>query len=428
MSFYFSCAWVFCLDLFAGFNPADTQPMGFCGVKQNTVRVDRLVFFALLISVPVSVPVLALPEQQGCGELCNFNIGNHTVASGGTMKNLNFRAVMLSGIAAASTLFATTAFAQEYQWTFQTSAQAGDNFFPIEEEWAERVGAMSAGRIEITIVPVGTVVAHNETLDAVGAGILQGHITDPSYFSGKDPAFAMLGNLVGAWSEPQQMFNYMNYGGGKELFNELVNPYGLQFLGASATGVEAFLSTTPIYGVDDLAGIKMRAPEGMVQEVFAAAGASPVNLPGSEVYTSLEKGVIDAADYTVFSTNHAQGMHEFANYPLYPGFHSMPVIEVSLNKEIYDELPDDLKAILDVSVRDFAQDMVARLDAENAIAVAEATADPDITIINWSAEERARFRGIAKTQWANWADRSEMAGKAYESVTAYLIVAGLLTE
>jgi hypothetical protein len=83
---------------------------------------------------------------------------------------------------------------------------------------------------------------------------------------------------------------------------------------------------------------------------------------------------------------------------------------------------------LDVSVRDFAQDMVARLDAENAIAVAEATADPDITIINWSAEERARFRGIAKTQWANWADRSEMAGKAYESVTAYLIVAGLLTE
>jgi hypothetical protein len=65
MSFYFSCAWVICLDLFAGFNPADTQPMGFCGVKQNTVRVDRLDFFALLISIPVSVPVLALPEQQG---------------------------------------------------------------------------------------------------------------------------------------------------------------------------------------------------------------------------------------------------------------------------------------------------------------------------------------------------------------------------
>jgi TRAP-type mannitol/chloroaromatic compound transport system substrate-binding protein len=334
----------------------------------------------------------------------------------------------LSGIVAVSTLSASTALAQDYQWTFQTSAQAGDNFFPIQEAWAERVGELSDGQIEITVVPVGTVVAHNETLDAVGAGILQGHITDPSYFSGKDPAFAMLGNLVGAWSAPEQMFDYMENGGGKDLFNELVNPYGLQFLGASATGVEAFLSTVPINGVDDLEGIKMRAPEGMVQEVFAAAGASPVNLPGSEVYTSLEKGVIDAADYTVFSTNHAQGMHEFAVYPLYPGFHSMPVIEVSVNKDIYDGMPAELQTILNESVSVFASDMVSQLAEQDAVAVAEAEADPDITVINWSDEERAKFRGIAKSQWANWADRSEMAGKAFESVTGYLTDAGLLVE
>ncbi len=344
------------------------------------------------------------------------------------MKTQFLKTTVAGAAIAAASLLATSALAQEYQWTFQTSAQAGDNFFPIEEAWAERVKELSDGRIEITVVPVGTVVAHNETLDAVGAGILQGHITDPSYFSGKDPAFAMLGNLVGAWSAPEQMFDYMENGGGKELFNELVNPYGLQFLGASATGVEAFLSTKPLYGVDDLKGIKMRAPEGMVQEVFAAAGASPVNLPGSEVYTALEKGVIDAADYTVFSTNHAQGMHEFAKYPLYPGFHSMPVIEVSLNKAIYDGLPEDLQTILNESVSVFARDMITQLDAQNEAAVAEAQADPEITVIDWSDEERARFRGIAKSQWANWAERSEMAGKAYESVTAYLTEKGLLAE
>ena len=344
------------------------------------------------------------------------------------MTAYTLKSAFLSGLVAATSLMASTALAQEYQWTFQTSAQAGDNFFPIEEAWADRVKELSDGRIEITVVPVGTVVAHNETLDAVGAGILQGHITDPSYFSGKDPAFAMLGNLVGAWSAPEQMFDYMENGGGKALFNELVNPYGLQFLGASATVVEAFLSTKPLYGVDDLKGIKMRAPEGMVQEVFAAAGASPVNLPGSEVYTALEKGVIDAADYTVFSTNHAQGMHEFAKYPLYPGFHSMPVIDVSLNKAIYDGLPEDLKTILNESVSVFAEDMITQLDEQNEAAVAEAQADPEITVIDWSDEERAKFRGIAKSQWAKWADRSEMAGKAYESVTAYLTDKGLLAE
>jgi len=341
---------------------------------------------------------------------------------------MKIKSMLLSSAAAALCIFANSAMAADYEWTFQSSAQAGDNFFPIEEEWAKRVNVMSNGRIDIKIVPVGTVVAHNETLDAVGSGILQGHMTDPSYFSGKDPAFAMLGNLVGAWSAPQQLFNYINYGGGHELFNELLNPYGVQFLGASSTGVEAFLSTKPINGVADLKGIKMRAPEGMVQEVFAAAGAAPVNLPGSEVYTSLEKGVIDAADYTVFSTNHKQGMHKFAKYPLYPGFHSMPVVDVSLNKGIYDSLSADLQEILAVSVRDFSQDMVNRLNKQNDVAAIEAAADPDITIINWSAEERAKFRGIAKDQWAKWAERSEMAGKAYKSVTAYLVDAGLLAK
>ena len=344
------------------------------------------------------------------------------------MTHSNFKSLVMGGVVAVASLIAGGAIAQDYQWTFQSSAQAGDNFFPMQQAWADGVKEASGGRIEITVVPVGTVVAHNETLDAVGAGILQGHITDPSYFSGKDPAFAMLGNLVGAWSAPEQMFDYMENGGGKALFNELVNPYGLQFLGASSTGVEAFLSKKPLYGVDDLAGLKLRAPEGMVQEVFAAAGAAPVNLPGSEVYTALEKGVIDAADYTVFSTNHAQGMHEFANYPLYPGFHSMPVMEVSLNKEIYDGLDADLQTILNDSVAGFAANMVAELDAQNDAAAAEAEADPNITVINWSDEERAKFRGIAKTQWANWADRSEMARKAYDSVTAYLLSAGLLIE
>ena len=130
----------------------------------------------------------------------------------------------------------------------------------------------------------------------------------------------------------------------------------------------------------------------------------------------------------MFSTNHAQGMHEFARYPLYPGFHSMPVIEVSVNKEIYDGLPEDLQTILNESVSVFARDMVRQLDEQKEIAVAEAMADPDITVINWSDEERARFRGIAKSQLANLAERSEMAGKAYESVTTYLTEAGLLVE
>ncbi len=326
------------------------------------------------------------------------------------------------------TLVTTNTYAEKakFNWTFQTSSQAGDNFFPMKQAWAKRVGIMSGGRIEIKIVPVGTVVQYNETLEAVGSGILQGHITDPSYFSGKNPAFGMLGNLVGAWSSPDQLFKFIEYGGGKALFNKLMNPYGLHFIGATTTGLEAFVSKKPLNGVNDLKGLKMRAPEGMVQEVFAKAGASPVNLPGSEVYTSLEKGVIDAADYTVFSTNHKLGLHKFAKYPLYPGFHSMPVLDVSVNKAEWDKLPADLKLILEVSVRDFAYDMTSRLEAENAAAIIEAQKDPSIKIINWNNEERAKFRAIAQSEWKNWAARNDLTKEVFETVTSYMKKSGML--
>lgn len=330
------------------------------------------------------------------------------------------------GVFATAGVMSASASAAEYDWKFQSSAQAGDNFFSIQQEWADRVGVMSNGRIAIEIMPTGAIVPHNETLDAVGAGILQGHVTDPSYFAGKDPAFAMLGNLVGAYGHPMEMFRYMEYGGGKQLFNELVNPYGVQFIGAAATGVEAFVSSKEIRGVADLKGLKMRAPEGMVQEIFALAGASPVPLPGSEVYTSLEKGVIDAADYTVFSTNHGLGMHKFAKFPVYPGFHSMPVMEVSMTKSVWDGLGDDLKAILTVSVRDFAFDITSRLEAADRAAVVEARKDPTITVVDWSAEERKKFRNIARAEWSKWASRSPMASKVYEGVSKYLTDWGLM--
>lgn len=336
--------------------------------------------------------------------------------------------LILKGVISAIALgAASAASAQDYQWTFQTSAQAGDNFFTIQQEWADRVGVMSGGRIDIEVLAVNSVVQYNETLEAVGAGILTGHITDPSYFAGKDPAFAMLGNLVGAYGDPSEMFGYMRYGGGFELFNELLEPYNLRFVGAAAAGVEALVSTVPIRKIEDFEGVKIRAPEGMVQEVFAAAGASPVPLPGSEVYTSLERGVIDAADYTVFSTNHGLGMHEFARYPLYPGFHSMPVMEVSMNLDVWNELPDDLKMIMEVSVRDFAEDITGRLEMLDAVAVVEAR-EQGVEVIDWPAEERARFRALAQSQWANWAGRSEMAGKVYESVSTYLTEQGLIGE
>ncbi|AKI02524.1 TRAP-type mannitol/chloroaromatic compound transport system, periplasmic component [Hoeflea sp. IMCC20628] len=335
----------------------------------------------------------------------------------------------LTTLALASVIGAAlgaSALAQEMTMKFQSSDPAGNPNFVLQQGWAKSIMEKTGGKLAIELLPVESIVAHNETQDAIAGGILDGHITDTSYFSGKDPAFGLIANPVGAWSSPQEMFDFMANGGGKELMNELVEPYGLHFIGATTPGLEAFVSKVPLDGVADLKGLKLRAPEGLVQQVFAAAGAAPVNLPGSEVFTSLDKGVIDAADYTVYSSNKSQGMHDVAMHPVYPGFHSMPLVEISMNKAKWDALDDDVKTALEESVVEFAQSQVAALAALDLAAVAEDKAGGKITVHDWSAEERAKFRTIATGEWAKVAERSDNAKKVYEVLTTYLKENGLM--
>ncbi|MDZ5699525.1 TRAP transporter substrate-binding protein [Chelativorans sp. M5D2P16] len=332
----------------------------------------------------------------------------------------------LTCAAAAVFAFSGAATAQEYSFTFQSSDPSGNPNFELQQTWVEAIAERTDGNVKIELLPVGSVVEHNETQDAIAAGILDGHITDTSYFAGKDPAFGLIANPVGAWSAPQQMFDFMSEGGGNELMNELLEPYGLHFIGATTPGLEAFVSKVPLEGVDDLQGLKMRAPEGLVQQVFAAAGATPVNLPGSEVFTSLDKGVIDAADYSVFSTNQAQGLNDVAPHPVYPGFHSMPLVEVSMNKEKWDALPDDIKTAFEETVAEFAQRQVKALAENDAEAVAAAKESGEITVHDWSEEERAEFRKIAQGEWEKVAAKSEKAQKVYDQLTAYLQEKGLV--
>jgi TRAP-type mannitol/chloroaromatic compound transport system substrate-binding protein len=334
----------------------------------------------------------------------------------------------LAGAGALALAMAGAASGQEYALRFQSSDPAGSPTFEIQNAWAPIVEQMSGGRMTLEMLPVNAIMGYAETFDAVAAGIIDGHITDMSYWAGKDPAFSLLGNPVGAWASPDQLFRFMEYGGGKEVANEIMHPYGLHLIGVTTPGLEAFASRVPLNGVDDLQGLKMRAPEGLVQEIFAAAGAAPVNLPFSEVFTSLDKGVIDAADATVFAGNHEAGLTDVAPHPVYPGFHSMPTIEASITKTTWDGMPDDLKAILESAVTVLRFEITNQIAMRDLKAVADARTMEGVTIHNWSDEERARFRAIAISRWEEVAKRSPNAQKVYDALVAYLNDQGLVAQ
>lgn len=310
-------------------------------------------------------------------------------------------------------------------WKAQSLWQAGTLPHRMFEEFAQRVSERSGGRLKIEALPVNTVVSSTESLDAVAAGILQAQHSGPAYFTGKDAAFALLSDPQGGFETPEQMRQWMQSGGGLELARELYARYNVFFVGGVWYGAESLVSKKPIRTLTDFKGVKIRAPQGIGQDIFQILGAAPVNLPGSEVYTALERGVIDASDWGTLSMNEDLGYHKLARYPIYPGFHSMPMADFAVNMNDWNALPGDLKALVEEEVGNFATDMVAR----NRIADEEVLArakELRIEAVDLPAQERRKFREIARAVWKEYAARSPMAQRVFESEVTFLKKLNLL--
>ncbi len=336
------------------------------------------------------------------------------------------RPVIVGGLAAIAMAFAGWADgARAETWKIQSLWQAGSVNQKVFERFADNVTKASGGRLIIEPLSVKSVVAHNETIEAVGADVLQGHQSAPVYFSGRNPAFGLLGDLNAAYENPYQMQTWYLYRGGLELARELYKEYNLYFVGTIWWGVESMPQKKPIRSVEDFKGVKMRIPEGPSSDIFRKIGAAPTNIPGADVYTSLERGVIDGTDWGTLGMNQDLGFHKIAKYPIYPGIHSMPVGDVAINLDRWNALPDDLKVLFEMAVRDFGRDMIQTMALGDLKAEAAAK-NEGVTLVNWSPEERKKLRTVAQTVWKDYGSRNDLAKRVYESQVAWLKELGLL--
>lgn len=298
----------------------------------------------------------------------------------------------------------------------------------LNENWIPRLETMTNGRVSIELLPNGAVVPHRDTPDAVSMGILDGDYTSVMYFAGRDPAFALMGDLTAGYDSADQTQAFCSNGGGRELLQNIYDEEGLDVhvVGCGAYSREAFVSTVPIRGVEDLKGKKIRAPEGLASAVFDAAGATPVALPGSEVYTALEKGVIDAADNSAYSNDKANGMHDIAKYPIFPGVHSTPFQQFTVSKQSWEELSEADREVLTVWYQAATNDLRRAVNQRDLELVAEDRATGGIEVIDWPQADRDAFREIAMAEWKRFAGASDIAQEAYEAHVAFLQSIGLL--
>ncbi|WP_299689767.1 TRAP transporter substrate-binding protein DctP [uncultured Vibrio sp.] len=325
----------------------------------------------------------------------------------------------------ATTLCAPVTLAETYNWKMQTIWSGGSTQQQIIEQFSHNVQQQTNGEINIEVLANGAIVPYNQSLQFVKMGVLQMHKSGPCFYSGLDTAFGLLCDLTAAYDSPAQFMGWYRDGGGIELARELYEKYGLYYIGPVLWGTESLPSKVAINSVDDFKGLKVRMPEGPSSDLFRSIGAAPVTVPGSEVYTSLDKGVVDAADWGTLSMNVQTGLHDVAPYALYPGIHATPASDVAINLALWNQLSKRHQQILEEQVTVLSDQMVETFTQADNEAAASA-AENGITLIDWSPEERAKFKVAAQKVWEKYASKSPMAQKIYDSQFEYLTKIGAL--
>ncbi len=287
------------------------------------------------------------------------------------------------------------------------------------ENFSTMVGKMSGGRLEVKVYGAGQLVPAMETFDAVSQGTAEMGHSSAYYWKGKTRASAFF-TSVPFGLNAQEMNGWLHYGGGMALWNELYEPFNLVPLAAGNTGVQmAGWFNKEINSLADLDGLKMRIP-GIGGEVMSRLGVEAVNIPGGELYTSMQTGVIDATEWVGPYNDLAFGFHQVAKYYYYPGWHEPgPTLELIVNKQAFNSLPEDLQAIIESAARAVNQDMLDDYTAHNYLALDELVNTHGVDVRPLPDEVLAELNRITQQVLEEIAAEDPEFKKVYDSQKAF---------
>lgn len=345
------------------------------------------------------------------------------------------RAVLKGGATAAvagavaAPFISNPAHAQTATWRIQTSWPSGvglDTF----RAWCASIVEKTGGELAFQAFAAKEVVGDFELFDAVKNGALDAMNSFTLYWAGKMPAAVFLSSYPLGPRYPHE-WDVFYYGlGGLEMARELFARQNMYYVGVIHHGPNIIHSKKPIRSIEDFKGLKLRVPGGMVAEVFQAAGAQTTLLPGGEVFSALEKGTIDAADYTGPAVNYALGLHQVTKYVTMgpPGFMSVyqpvDVMDLVVNKGSWDKLSDRMKRFLHMEVHVYSAVHHA------AIQKADQEAWPKFekagTVVNRLSEEDIEdFTKLAVPRWFAWANKDKDAARIFKTQLDYMMSGSL---
>jgi TRAP-type mannitol/chloroaromatic compound transport system substrate-binding protein len=288
------------------------------------------------------------------------------------------------------------------------------------ERVAERIAALSGGRLQIMVHAAGEVVPAFEVLDAVGTGGIaeMGH-TASFFWQGKEPA-AVFYTTVPFGLTPTEHVAWVEAGGGQALWDELYAPFGVKpFMGGNTGVCMGGWFRRDIRTLADVRGLKIRSL-GLGGEVLRRLGATPQTTPPAEILTSLQSGVLDAAEFVGPGSDIALGLYRVA--PLYyaPGFNKPNGTgECIVSLKAWEALDSEMKAIIAHACAAEATFALSEMERLNAEALAALTNRHGVQLRTFPTDFITAARKEAVDVLGDLAARSERARRVHASYTAF---------
>jgi TRAP-type mannitol/chloroaromatic compound transport system substrate-binding protein len=342
----------------------------------------------------------------------------------GSLMTMIRKISMLGAVAAvtAGLTLAGNAFAAEHNWKMATSWGGGPLMEIGAQAFADKVNFLTEGRVEIKVFPSGQLSKGLEVRSAVAKGVAEAGHTWMGYDWGKDKTTVLFGGFAGSM-DSERMIHWIYEGGGLELqreFNE--KQFGIISMPLFIRTAEAFLhSRKPVRTLADLNGLKFRTA-GAWLDISKGLGAAPVTMPGGEVFTSLERGAIDATEWGTLYENKSTGFHKIAKYVIIPGIHQPTApFELAINPDAWAALSERDQQLVALAAKLVTFESWTRIGNEDAKALDFYRKEGnEIIVLDAAVQAKGKKLGI---EWAQeqaksnpWFDKVWKSQIAFEEL------------
>lgn len=303
-------------------------------------------------------------------------------------------------------------------WKVQTSWPAGIGLQTFKD-WCGTIKDKTGGQLEFKPFAAKEIVGDFELLDGVKNGVLEAMNSFTLYWAGKMPSAAFLSSYTLGLRYPHEWDMFFYSMGGLQAARDVFAKQGLYYVNRIHHGPNIIHSKVPIRSFEDFKDLKLRVPGGMIAETFAKAGAKTTLLPGSEVFSALEKGTVDAADYTGPAVNWALGFQQVTKYismgpqGLMSVYQPVDLMDFTVNMNVWNNLPDNLKRFVEDEIQVYSNTHFGAIQKAD-MATWPKFLEAGTEINRLSAEDVQKFQEIAVPIWFEWANKDADAARIFK--------------